>query len=97
MSQIQIQQDAGSIIGVNIGNESSFHFQCVVDLRPVFQGQIDGPGAKVRAADAYLADSGKLFAGSVGNLAGMHFIGKISNAFLLANVKIPLVYLPHPQ
>ena len=91
MCQIQVAQHTGCVVGIHIGNKGSLHFQGMVDLCPVFQRQVDGTGAEVRAANTNLADSGELLTGSVGNLTGMNLVCKSRNLLLLAQVERTLV------
>ena len=91
VGQIQIAQDTGGVVGINIRDEGSLHFQGIIDLCPVLQRQIDGTGAQIGTADADLADGSELLTGSVGDLPGVNLVRELRDPLLLAYIEFPLV------
>ena len=91
LGDVDLGEDGGGVIRVDVGDELRVHLEAAVDLRPVFKGDVDGAGTEVGAADADLAGRRELLTGFVDDLAGMDFLDEFGDARLLFCVEVSLV------
>ena len=88
---VDLAEDTGCVVRVNIAYKLSLHLQSAVDLCPVFKGKVYGAGAKVAAAYAYLHHGGELLTGGIGDLTGVDLLCKLSYLLLLRGIELTLV------
>ncbi len=91
LGDIDLGEDCGCVIRVDVGDELRVHLEAAVDFGPVLEGDVDGTGTEVGTADADLAGRRELLAGFVDDLAGMDFLDEFGDARLLLRIEVSLV------
>ena len=93
------------VIGINIRNKFRVKFLFATAGGPIFQGKVQGAGAKVRTANAYLYHRAERLAGTALVCTAVNGGGKIAKAVKFRAVKVADVLavfdyrlsLPAPQ
>ena len=91
MRDVNVTENSGCVIRIDITDELCIHLEETLRLRPVLECEIHRARTQVTSADTDLNDRGKLLAGCIGDLTGMNLLREFGDALLLLYVECALV------
>ena len=92
MSDVNVAENSGCVIRIDVTDELCIHLEETLRLRPVLKCEVHRAWTEVTSADTDLNDRGKLLAGCIGDLTGMNLLRECGDALLLLNVECALVF-----